>query len=264
MNGYTERQQSTPRAESRQHGRIYPSAQRERSSYDNATIEMAERYTLALTDCLLQDLGRKQRRYMNLGVVTSDVEDSIQRLDIELLLLAKIGRPFPCLVPSSGEFPIPLDFLPDQFYWAPPQSAEAYSLYYQLHTHSRKNLEQRLGSHMIQDFSHQDVVAFFRARLQNFLTIRFASGNLRPEDTFRPSPGIRVQVETKIHGYRIYYSKSISLNFYVFGAPSTPVMSWLQPGDYIFGFGFPGEPPRFDRNAIWEISCEKNHVDLGV
>jgi hypothetical protein len=77
-----------------------------------------------------------------------------------------------------------------------------------------------------------EALGAFRGRVIDFLTDRFAG---RAQAGVSPSPGVRFKVISKNHGERVHYSPAYFLKLStVFGAPTTPVIGWIQPGRYIF------------------------------
>jgi len=106
-------------------------------------------------------------------------------------------------------------------------------------------------------FPHADVkVAFLDARsavsgfchhLQRFLTARlkYFGGNTANPPSARPMLMFRVDCMHK-HG-RVHYSPAYFFDpNLVFGAPSTPVLGSIDPGLYLFGVKYLGQPVEFD------------------
>ena len=89
-----------------------------------------------------------------------------------------------------------------------------------------------------------EALGLFRGRVVDFLTDRFAGRSLVGVS---PSPGVRFKVNTQNQGERVHYSPAYFVKLStVFGAPTSPVISWIQPGRYVFAVVGPNGRMRFD------------------
>jgi hypothetical protein len=65
------------------------------------------------------------------------------------------------------------------------------------------------------------------------------------------STGLKFRVVTQTRGLRVHYSPSYFISWKVFGAPTSPVEGWIQPGQYKFGavgtnYAFRYDPADFE------------------
>jgi hypothetical protein len=103
----------------------------------------------------------------------------------------------------------------------------------------------------------------FVSRLADFVRTRLSAGgggdaNQRIDDPYGP-PGTLITVQTRRRGLRVYYSPFYWLtDDRVFGAPTTPVQGYLEPGDYRFGCSGRGQtmswdPGRFEIPRLTDV-----------
>jgi hypothetical protein len=71
----------------------------------------------------------------------------------------------------------------------------------------------------------------FENGLTDFVSVRGA-GSQGPGYT---SAGLKFRVVTETRGLRVHYTPSYFISWRVFGAPTSPVDGWIQPGQYKFG-----------------------------
>lgn len=71
----------------------------------------------------------------------------------------------------------------------------------------------------------------FENGLTDFVSVRGA-GSQGPGYT---TTGLKFRVVTQTRGLRVHYSPSYFMSWRVFGAPTSPVDGWIQPGQYKFG-----------------------------
>jgi hypothetical protein len=209
------------------------------------TNEGAYRAKLA-ADKLLDNIGSGEREYTSqeLGIYVADVEIAIDSFDLQLKLLRRFDRGFPCIVhPDTGAIPISLagiawpnwlvseaqsgPFL-EEFFFPRPRDLwwEIIDRLYERSGFQVKRLEQ------------SEAIGFLHHGLVRFLTTRFSA---RRSEMSR-SPGVFFSVFTRRRGLRVHYSPSFFIEWRVFGSPTSPVRGWIQPGLYKFateGYRFP-------------------------
>ena len=194
-----------------------------------------------------------EHRHRESEVFLADVEADAQAFSGQLRAAAGFGpEPMPCIsFGNSG--PVPLDYAdffkfviatdgPREFYdfpFGPMQWRHAFR-------EMRGELKEWLGGPEINmTFVHpMEALGFFKTKVVDFLTDRFAG---RSQAGVSPSPGVRFKVMTQNQGDRVHYSPAYFVKLStVFGAPSSPVISWIQPGRYVFAVVGPNGRMRFD------------------
>jgi len=91
---------------------------------------------------------------------------------------------------------------------------------------------------------------YFREGMFSFLYERFEARDRSESDR----PGRLFEVTTNTEGLRVHYSPAFILERdRVFGEPTNPVSSWIQPGCYYFGAMGPNVDLWFDMDAKYEI-----------
>lgn len=195
-----------------------------------------------LTNSLLEGIGNVERQYCptSLDIFVADVEADIDRLNLQLSYCYDHRLSYPCLDDfNSGPVPLDMTFVVEMFLW----SFDSFSY------HSALELLRRNASFFdnwqlrYSEYSADEVVGFLNTRLFDFLTTRFSAR----QSNISTRPGLPFRVITQRHGLRVHYSPSYAMKpSRVFGSPTSPVDSWIQPGKWKFGAVGPNFKLRFD------------------
>lgn len=196
----------------------------------------------ALTDRLLSDLGSSSRAYISqpLEIYVADVEAAVDRLDTQVRFCNRRNLGFPCIVLPE---PTPVDwsslfalFEPDD--WPNFRSVQNYEW---LSSMGPLPIFDILGG--IKHVAPAEAISLFRQRLTTFLTVRFSAR----QSNISANPGLNFRVITQGVGLRVHWSPAYFFDpNNVFGSPTSPVDSWIQPGKYIFGAAGPTFPLKFE------------------
>jgi hypothetical protein len=99
--------------------------------------------------------------------------------------------------------------------------------------------------------SPEQARGFFRSRLVTLLSEAVLLPARTQPSTPPAPPGYLFKVFTKTAGLRVHYSNTLFLvRNQAFGAPTTPVSRYLQPGRYTFGAFGPGIPV----SGFWDLA----------
>ncbi len=178
-------------------------------------------------------------------IYTADVEADAAAFDHQYNVFREYSLPFPCLTDGRSD-PIPLDMTPvvgsviGVYSVRHPEDVE-WSL--RRLSENGDHFEERTGLWYTEP--HPDEArSFFRNRL-----VRFLFGRIRSDTGRRaaPAPGLVFRVGTQRSGLRIHYTPAYFFTEKrTFGAPTSPVEGWIQPGLYRFGAVGPEFPLTFD------------------
>lgn len=174
-------------------------------------------------------------------IVTADVGRSVEHFaqTVRVARYALDGQ-VPTVETSSGPIAIDLTAVAE----AAAFSADA------MLTSVRHLLATGLFGRTVVPLRSESAIEVFGRQLTAFLFTRFEASS--KDDSERP--GRVFEVTTDTDGLRVHYSTAFVLEWdVVFGAPTNPVRSWLQPGDYYFGATGPGVSLSFDTSAKYEI-----------
>jgi hypothetical protein len=149
-------------------------------------------------------------------VPLADVEADVQSFRNGLLYQRHVTQGVVCRETPSGP-PIPIDIFD---FWRVVMPSTPFPR----HAVEAAGLATMLTS-------AEEAISFFTARLNDFLTTRFAA---RESDISR-NPGYQIEVHTHHFGERVHYSPAYFQKIStVLGSPTTPVTGWIQPGPYTF------------------------------
>jgi hypothetical protein len=178
-----------------------------------------------------------------------DLQPSIDRFKVQIEAFAKEKAEFPCIL-LSGDPPLPIDPKAIPNFDISPLGPE-------FHTEAetpKVNVEML----SIKKFQSEEVPLFFMNRLASFLRTRLSSqagisGNVYTSPSGVP-PGLLFRVTTLTRGLRVHYTHQYYVNpTYVFGAPTTPVDSYIQPGRWYFGTSVGSSSVTMDFSAVYDV-----------
>ncbi len=184
-------------------------------------------------------------------VFLADVEADAQAFSAQLRTAARSGlKEVPC-VAFGNSGPVPLDYM-DFFKLSISDPRESYD--FPIGSRSLRYAFRKMRGEMREFFGGPSIsitvahpmeaLGMFRSRVIDFLTDRFAG---RAQAGVGPSPGVRFKVITQNQGERVHYSPAYFLKTStVFGAPTSPVIGWIQPGRYVFATVGANGRMRFD------------------
>ena len=222
---------------------------------DDATKDDATRYVNLLL--------KGEYAYRNPGArfFDADLTNDASRFLRQLRYCREASIGFPCLNGLRTPFPIPIDIIStfELLNVALPTEEDVRTL---PSSHRFTLLITRLfeGSDVsVAHYSPDEAYAYFKDRLTSFTSLRFADCHAREGfrhrvfgklsdlvNAFRfqsPVPkhdqiGLPFTVFTKTNGLKVNYSPAYFFNpNLVFGAPTSPVDKWMNPGRFIFGVG---------------------------
>jgi hypothetical protein len=228
------------------------------SSPSGVNLDGDENRRLAETEAsaIFESYGLDERAYKDWGrdkpefakykhreseVLLADVEADSQVFSAQLRAVARFGpAEVPC-VSFGNSGPAPLDYI-DFLRFANAATGDSRLLDFPfgpepwrfVFREMRGGIKEWFGGPNISvTYAHpKEALGLFRAKVVEFLTDRFAG---RAQAGVSPSPGVRFKVITQNQGERVHYSPAYFVKLStVFGAPTSPVVGWIQPGRYVF------------------------------
>lgn len=182
-------------------------------------------------------------------IYTADVEASIGRFSVQWLWHARSQEPFPCLELGFGN-PIPIDLIDTLLTIPPSGSSYQFAAFRGIETANWRRAFEDIFSLSVEVYDSDKVLGFMRSNLERFLTTRLSARR----SNISQSPGLKYTVTTQTQNLRVHYSPAYFFTpSHVLGSPTTPVVSWIQPGRYLFGAGGGSIPLQFDLNATYDI-----------
>ena len=197
--------------------------------------------SFGLTESSLKEQRPFKHAHRESEVFLADVEADAQSFSNQLYTAMRYGNEeFPCAVLGDSG-PVPLDYLDfAKIAWGTrfwkhfeggPFPPFPFKFWFR---EMRGEFKEWITGPKVSFTSMHPAEALgtFRGSVIDFLTDRFAG---RAQAGVSPSPGIRFKVISQNHGERVHYSPAYFLKLStVFGAPTTPVVGWIQPGRYLF------------------------------
>jgi hypothetical protein len=223
------------------------------------------------------------------GVPIGDVLDNVSRMAVEFAIARRWDGAIACLKLETGDI-APISWT--EFFGGPSSQVygsenwfEFWDKYFAgpfpLHRAWRdamKDFARQESAFTVTDV--REVGASIQRALSQFLSYRFAGmkrwfdwsrrgGTFPPIWPFRrrgkpPLPplsdggGLRVRVSCKTRGLRIHVSPAYFVNWVYFGSPTSPVVSYVLPGRYIFAGDGPMMPKRRTDPTVFCIPADYN------
>jgi hypothetical protein len=233
--------------------------------------EEAAQQARRLTDNLLKGIEERPREYVpeKLGVFWADIEAAVDRFGFQLWYCMKRN-----LSVWAAQFkdsaPVPINWsLPFEPSWL--RNTKYLDRYldslFQLYGELAEQSSEAMGF-LLRPLTPTEAKKNFSDGLVAFLTVRLTvvTSNLSITDrqaiesggarlalsspkAASVSPGVQFRVFTQHNGQRVRYTMSYFPDFSnppVFGAPTSPVDGWIQPGLWKFGVDGPRSPLGFD------------------
>jgi hypothetical protein len=224
-------------------------------------------------------------RFSTTAAPIEDVLLTVRQMTDELAFAKRWSGRVPCLRFEDGEWAIlsvgnfmgpnfaGLEFGPewieDYYHISPYPVAEL--IYRQVERQARNDDSVKM-------IENNEAIELVSESLKSFLAYRIAgmkswrewiqqgfsssgrSGGGTPPPTIGGAGGLQVQVACQTPGLRIHIARAYFVNWTVFGAPSSPVTSFVQPGRYIFSGDGPMLPKRTRDTGVYRIPPSFNPV----
>lgn len=176
----------------------------------------------------------------------ADLQGSVDRFKSQVYTLDHHNRKFPCVI-GIQEQPIPIDPIA-----IPGFDTDLFGPEFATEIEIPKINIERLS---IEDFPLEQATEFFLSGLDSFLRTRLSAPRSRHRYIFQGgSPGLLFQVTTNTNGYTVHYTHQYYLNpNYIFGAPTTPVNAFIQPGRWHFGTSKGNGPITWDLSNVYDV-----------
>jgi hypothetical protein len=167
-----------------------------------------------------------------------DLQPSVDRFTALIGAFDTRGWHFPCAEFGKGP-PVPIDPIahPDFPGFGTGDSAEEFHAVPEMPKLALEGLD-------IKGYPAQEAAVFGLSRLWGFLRSRLSAvrgrrgggGSGHKYIFVGGSPGVMFRITTNSHGLRVYNTHAYFMNpSYVFGAPTSPVDSFISPGLWLFG-----------------------------
>lgn len=177
-----------------------------------------------------------------------DLQSSVDRFKTQVQAFDKQKARFPCIM-RAGDPPLPVDPKALPRFDTSPLGAE-----FDNEAETPKLNTENLPIELLPT---EDVARFFISRLSSFLHSRLSASAVRSRHAYTsPSGpvGLRFDVTTLTPGLNVHYtSQFFFISTLFFGAPTTPVRGYIQPGRWHFGTSQGNSAITFDFHTVYDV-----------